>query len=199
MKLINFFLSVESSGGYNVANYAWDSSANGYLQYLVGNGYMWMEELDDIGNAKQVVRYSPTTHGKLWFGWSKKTKDIPSRRVSRQKSSYDAALIATAQNKAIWEMYPNLEKEYKNIWNPKKQNILGLWSEEQIVIFLSDILEKKNQTYFHSLLKSAIVDGSSEAAKKLYDAHHTNTHNDTATAKLRDNALRKVYIPKKDS
>lgn len=170
--MIRFFLFIESNwlqysdtGGYNVANYAWVSSAEWYFQYLTQNGW-WLRQVRDIrwGDSAPWV-----SHGE----WRTGNVEITTWNIRSRKfwwsNSYETALeripdeIINSSEVFQWE----LEK----IQQPDLQSPMKLSADDQITLFLSDLC---NRSWWLSCLEDILSWNLISMIHLYVRKHHTD-------------------------
>lgn len=166
INMLRYFLYIESSGWYNVANYEWISSAQWYFQYLTRNGRFLREELiwQEWHNAgRWQSDYEETSHVRRVWG----------------NSSFETGLLRIPGT--VIESRPDLQNQLALRWLPEYQNIMSLRAEDQIILFLSDLIERPwvNREHIMRMLRWDV-----EAVEELYRLHHTNTDNETEVRML---------------
>lgn len=180
-KFLQFFLYIESSGGYNVANYARKSSAKGYFQYLTMNGKWKKNErwiMTRRGNSyESAIRRFARIMRKMYLSQSKKKK----------------LMVDILNIKEVKMLYPNIAQQSKLEKQQEKQNPMVLSSEEQIALFLSDILQNpKSKKYIHDIFFKTNTNKTVAAIQWMYaHVHHSNP--DGSTKKLIKTASRKYF------
>ncbi len=160
--LLEYTLFMESSWGYNVANYEWESSAEWYFQYLRANGRKWQEILNPKTEKYEV--YNPKN--KSHISWLKEDPEL--LRTIRKLSSFDTWLSAIPES--IRKNFPDIDKNFKSIGSPKKQSVFSLNASEQMILFFSDMMKKDSAT-----MNDIIFKGNIQKIPSLYaNSHHTN-------------------------
>jgi hypothetical protein len=178
--MIRFFLFIESngrnistSGWYNVENYAWASSAEWYFQYLTQNGW-WLRQTRDV----RWWSNAPWNTSGSWWNWHAEV-DTWNIRVRRfwWYNSYERALNSIPNEIVAGSQVFQWERE--KIWNPDAQNPMSLSADDQIILFLSDLCNRRwGRECFED-----IIWGDRNAIVRLYvEEHHTNV--DEATMAL---------------
>lgn len=177
--MIQFFLFIESNGRnttttgwYNVENYAGVSSAEWYFQYLTQNGG-WVRQIYDTEQENPLWVTS-----RPWRQWDSEVTEW-NLRVRRfwWNNSYERALNSIPNEIVIWSWV--FQRELEKIWNPDIQSPMSLSAEDQIILFLSDLCNRRwGRECFED-----IISGDRNAIVRLYvEEHHTNV--DDATKAL---------------
>lgn len=152
--MLRYFLYVESSGWYNVANYVWASTAKWYFQYLTWDGGYLRENL---------VAWEWQRAGR-WQDWVQETQTV--RRIW-WNNSYETGLSRIPE--WVRSLRPIFVEEIVKRENPSIQDPRVLSVEEQIILFLSDLRERPGAWE----LIPRMLSGEIEAVEELYRLHHT--------------------------
>jgi hypothetical protein len=151
-RMLKYFLRIESEWGYNVANYAWASSAQWYLQTL-----------------KKNAKYKVASTGKFawWKPWIVRK---PGRNW--KWSSFDTRLRKLPS--AVKKKFKWLSQQYALIGNPWSQSVKSLSVTEQILLNFWHIFDR-DEVHFKKALN-----GNVQSVEHLYSKiHHTKVDNNT--------------------
>lgn len=165
-KMIQYFLRIESEWGYNVANYAWASSAQWYLQTLKKNAKY------RVAGTEKFVWWKPGIKitSDLWRNWKWSSLDTRLRKLPEN-----------VRKKFWW-----LSQQYNLIWNPWKQSVKSLSATEQILLNFGHIYDRNKDHFIKAL------NGSIKSVEHLYSKiHHTKV--DENTKKLMKIARREIF------
>ena len=186
-KMIQFFLFIESNGnyhqttgGYNVANYAGVSSAEGYLQYLTQNGWYLRQVYDNENDV-----------------WRNSDREVDESKIRvrrfRWNNSYETALQSLPQE--ILTSDEVFYQEFQKIGHPKLQSPMKLSAERQMILFLADIYNKGKEKWLdidQILFKNIWELNDIFDITSLYSKiHHTDINPNTA--QLMKKAITRVW------
>lgn len=156
LDMVQYFLYVESSGWYNVSNYEWISTAKWYFQYLSWN-WKNLREVNQDGTWVQ------------WWDWTSQHIESDQVRKVWGTNSYETALSYIPEEITLDRVV--FQSEIDKRWNQNIQDPRLLSSDEQIILFLSDLGERP---WADSHIED-MFQGDTIAVEELYRLHHTNT------------------------
>lgn len=170
--IIKITLALESSWWWNIRHNTWASTADWYFQYLTGN-WRLVEEI------RVLWRWD----NEPWR--TAANNPCPENAECRTRSywhtnSYETALQALLRNEEILQLFPRFNNEIRKIEADVESQIVSeLSTDEQIILFLWDMLRNWRNTIIEDFLKEP----TKENFIRIYRLHHTDI-SDEQTARI---------------
>ncbi|MCH8518248.1 hypothetical protein LAT59_00585 [Candidatus Gracilibacteria bacterium] len=161
--MIGVTLQLETSGGWNIRHNTGASTADGYFQYLTGNGRL-VDEIRILGRGDNEPWNNAITH------------DCPEgseciRRSRWHTNSYETALRSIGRYEDILATFPVFRDEIGKIEiDTEAQVVSNLSANEQIILFLADMTRNGRVQQILNFLEYP----TKENFLIIYQLHHSD-------------------------